>query len=106
MWNPRKISVLFIFGIGLICCYYWKNLPVSSSSPSTTMYFALPSEKYKVVEMNDRIPSFKLASDSSRKPYADGDRAQATVLNSLQLVNRCKQDPSLIVVDVGGFLGI
>lgn len=106
MLNPRKISVLFIFGIGLICYYYWVNLPVSSSSSSTTIDFTLPLEQYKVVEMNDRVPSFKLASVSSEKPYADGDRAQATVVNSLQLVNRCKQDPSLIVVDVGGFLGI
>jgi hypothetical protein len=55
--------------------------------------------------MNDRVPSFKLASVSDQKPYADGDRAQATVVNSLQLVKRCKQDPSLIVVDVGGFIG-
>ncbi|CAF4079314.1 unnamed protein product, partial [Adineta steineri] len=54
--------------------------------------------------MNDRLPSFKLATLYGEKPYADGDRAQATVVQSLQLVNKCKQDPSLIVVDVGGFL--
>ncbi|CAF0712227.1 unnamed protein product [Adineta steineri] len=55
--------------------------------------------------MDDRLPSFKLATTNGGKPYADGDRAQATVVESLQLVNKCKQDPSLIVVDVGGFLG-
>ena len=55
--------------------------------------------------MVDRIPSFKLATTDVKKPYAHGDRAQATIIQSLQLVNRCKEDPSLIVVDVGAFLG-
>jgi hypothetical protein len=57
------------------------------------------------VEINDRVPSFKLATADGKKPYADGDRAQATVVDSLELVRKCKQDPSLIVVDVGGFIG-
>jgi hypothetical protein len=65
----------------------------------------LPPSQYKIVEMNDRVPSFKLATIDGQKPYADGDRAQATIVDSLQLVNKCQQDPSLIVVDVGGFLG-
>jgi len=55
--------------------------------------------------MNDRLPFFKLASNYHRQPYADGDRAQATVIHSLQLIHKCKQDPSLIVVDVGALLG-
>jgi len=69
------------------------------------VFVTLPPSKYKVVEMNDRIPFFKLATTNGHKPYADGDRAQATIIGSLQLANKCKQDPSLIVVDVGGFLG-
>ena len=56
--------------------------------------------------MTDRKPFFKLATIGGSKPYADGDRAQEVVVNSLQLVDRCKQDPSLIVVDVGAFLGM
>ncbi len=55
--------------------------------------------------MNDRQPSYKLTTLNGEKPYADGDRAQATVVNHLQLVKNCKRDPSLIVVDVGAFLG-
>jgi hypothetical protein len=55
--------------------------------------------------MSDRQPAFILATTDGSKPYADGDRAQATVVQSLQLVERCKQDPSLIVVDVGALLG-
>jgi hypothetical protein len=55
--------------------------------------------------MNDRKPSYNLATLNGRKPYADGDRAQATVVEHLQLVKDCKKDPSLIVVDVGAYLG-
>jgi hypothetical protein len=56
--------------------------------------------------MNDRLPSFKLATSSDgEKPFGDGDQAQGTIIDSLQLVKKCKQDPSLIVVDVGAFLG-
>ena len=56
--------------------------------------------------MNDRQPFFKLATTDGRKPYADGDRAQEIVVNSLQLAEQCKRDPSLIVVDIGAFLGM
>jgi hypothetical protein len=59
----------------------------------------------KVVTMNDRVPSYKLATLDGEKPYADGDRAQATVINHLQLAQMCKRDPSLVVVDIGAFLG-
>ncbi|CAF1243988.1 unnamed protein product [Rotaria sordida] len=55
--------------------------------------------------MNDRVPSFKLATYNGHLPYADGDRAQKTVVNSLQLMKKCAQDPSLIVVDIGAFVG-
>ncbi|CAF1242300.1 unnamed protein product [Rotaria sordida] len=55
--------------------------------------------------MNDRQPYYKLVTLNGQKPYADGDRAQATVIKHLQLVKTCKKDPSLIVVDVGAYLG-
>ena len=55
--------------------------------------------------MNDRVPSFTLATVNGHPPYADGDKAQATVISSLQLMKRCHSDPSLIVIDVGAFLG-
>ena len=55
--------------------------------------------------MNDRQPSFKLVTQDGNKPYADGDRAQAKIVDSLQLKDKCRRDPSLIVVDVGAFLG-
>lgn len=55
--------------------------------------------------MNDRKPSYKLVTLNGEKPYADGDRAQATVVEHLQLVDQCQEDPSLIVVDIGAYLG-
>ncbi len=55
--------------------------------------------------MNDREPSYKLVTLNGRKPYADGDRAQATVVKHLQLLNKCTKDPSLIVIDIGAYLG-
>jgi hypothetical protein len=55
--------------------------------------------------MNDRKPFYKLATFNGRKPYANGDRAQAIVVKHLQLAEKCRQDPSLIVVDVGAFIG-
>ncbi|CAF0868001.1 unnamed protein product [Rotaria sordida] len=77
----------------------------SSSSSLAFISFTLPPSRYKMIEMNDRVPTFKMATIDGRKPYADGDQAQATVINSLELVKKCKQDPSLIVVDIGAFLG-
>ncbi|CAF0759726.1 unnamed protein product [Adineta ricciae] len=55
--------------------------------------------------MDDRVPSYKLATESGDKPYADGDRAQAQALEELHLYETCQRDPSTIVVDVGAFLG-
>ena len=78
------------------------KIPISTSTVSTLKF--QPS-KYKVVTMNDRVPFYELATIDGNKPYADGDRAQATIFHSLQLTQKCKQDPSLIVVDIGGFLG-
>ncbi len=97
------IGFILVLGFGL---YYYSSIVLS---PILTLLgsqpFSLPPSKYKLVEMNDRLPSFKLATIHGEKPYADGDRAQATVIHSLQLVDKCKQDPSLIVVDVGALLG-
>ena len=55
--------------------------------------------------MNARKPTYKLVTINGQKPDVNGDRAQATVVEHLQLVENCKRDPSLIVVDVGAFLG-
>jgi hypothetical protein len=58
-----------------------------------------------VVAMDDRVPSYKLIIRSEDKLYAEGNRAQAKVLEELRLYEICQRDPSTIVVDVGAFLG-
>jgi hypothetical protein len=73
----------------------WIELPPSN----------IPLYKYQLIEMDDRYPVFTLATEDGNKPHDDGDRAQATVIDSLQLIEACQQDPSLIVVDVGALLG-
>ncbi len=97
------IGFILVLGFGLY--YYSLIVPSPILTSFGTQSTSLPTLKYKLVEMNDRLPFFKLASNYHRTPYADGDRAQATVIRSLQLVDKCKQDPSLIVVDVGALLG-
>jgi hypothetical protein len=109
MRKLQIISLPLIVGIGFIY-YYYSSIIYSPKSSTEAVGAALPPltskpPQYKIVEMNDRLPSFKLATIHGGKPYADGDRAQATVIHSLQLVDKCKQDPSLIVVDVGALLG-
>lgn len=65
----------------------------------------MPVYKYQSVEMEERSPIIVLATEDGNKPHDDGDQAQATVVASLQLMDACKQDSSLVVVDVGALLG-
>ena len=50
-------------------------------------------------------PPFYVASHEEGPPFVDGDMAQSTILEQLDLWARCREDPSLLVVDVGGYLG-
>ena len=97
-----KIWLSLSIMIGFIYFYYARY---SLSQPESLFESTLSSSRHKVVEMNDRQPSFKLATQDGNKPYADGDRAQAKVVDSLKLKDKCRRDPSLVVVDVGAFLG-
>ncbi|UJR29056.1 hypothetical protein I4U23_010270 [Adineta vaga] len=99
------IPALIIIAATIYYYYYVFVFDVSKSSSLGLPPFMLPASRYKIAVMNDRIPSYKLATTDGNKPYADGDRAQATVIDSLHLLQKCTKDPSLIVVDIGGFLG-
>ena len=79
--------------------FYWQP---SKNFESVVM---ISTVQYKVVEIKKSNTIFKLATIDGHPPYADGDRAQETILESLQLSVRCKHDSSLVVVDVGAFLG-
>ncbi|CAF5179157.1 unnamed protein product [Rotaria magnacalcarata] len=86
----------------MLLVYY--QISTSSTQIISTIVKS-PTLIYKVIKMNDRKPTYKLVTLNGRKPYADGDRAQAVVVEHLQLVNTCQEDPSLIVVDIGAFVG-
>ncbi len=105
MRNLLRIWLPLIFIIAFVYYHYSTFLWSPRPTLLVPVFVTLTPSQYKVVEMNDRIPFFKLATTNGHKPYSDGDKAQATIIGSLQLANKCKQDPSLIVVDVGGFLG-
>ena len=92
--------ILLIVIIVIILVYYY----TSSSSIESTVYKS-STTIYKIIKINDRRPGYRLATLNGRKPYADGDRAQATVVKHLKLMERCSKDPSLIVVDVGAYIG-
>jgi hypothetical protein len=96
----RIFALIFLLGIGFV--YYYHSTISIQIAPT---FVTLPPSAYKTVKMDDREPTYKLATIDGKKPYADGDRAQATVVKHLQLLENCKRDPSLIVVDIGAFLG-
>ncbi|CAF0795604.1 unnamed protein product [Adineta ricciae] len=98
----RRSILLLTLTIGMICAYYY--MTVDSTEILFTIY-KTPDLSYKVINMNDRTPAYRLATLNGRRPYADGDRAQATVVEHLRLLERCQRDPSLVVVDVGAYLG-
>ena len=110
MRSIRTVYLMPILGVAAVFLYYHyyyvASLPASIVSSTPTMSSTLSPLEYKIVVMNDRQPFFKLATIDGRKPYADGDRAQEAVVNSLQLADQCKRDPSLVVVDIGAFLGM
>ena len=89
----------------LIVMYLYCQGETSSDSTTSTILPTLPPSKYKLVEMNDTLPFFKLATIEGHKPHADGDRAQQRIMKNLRLQDKCRRDPSILVADVGAFLG-
>jgi hypothetical protein len=100
MSKSRIISLILL--IGTVIVYYCY---LTTSTQIIAIIVKSSTLIYKVIKMDDRKPVYKLVTIDGKKPYADGDRAQATVVKHLQLVENCKRDPSLIVVDIGAFLG-
>ena len=100
---PHLRVILFIVLIVVSMLLYY----MSRRTPTTIIELIVKSSTltYKVIVMDERRPSYKLATVDGKKPDVNGDRAQATVVKHLQLVEKCRHDPSLIVVDVGAFLG-
>ena len=71
-------------------------------SPSAPV---LRSLKEKIVEINDRQPSFRLYAYEGYESNAPRHRAQAKLLDDVKLYDRCQQNPRLLVVDIGASVG-
>ena len=61
--------------------------------------------KRKLVEINDRQPSFKMYIYEGYEISNDRHRAQAKLLDNIKLHDKCQQNPNYLVVDVGASLG-
>ena len=59
----------------------------------------------KIVEINDRQPSFKMYIYDGYEISSDRNHAQAKLLDSIKLYDKCQQNPKFLVVDVGASLG-
>ena len=99
---PRSQAVVLLLVIGAACLYYYNSV---SSIRVVAIVIKSSTLIYKVIEVNDRQPVYRLATLNGQKPEVNGDRAQATVVKHLKLVEKCRRDPSLIVVDVGAYVG-
>ena len=97
-----RITIFIVIVVGTMLLYHMSS---PASTPIIDLIVKSPTLTYKVIVMDDRQPFYKLATVNGKKPEVNGDRAQGTVVKHLQLVERCRRDPSLIVVDVGAFLG-
>ena len=58
-----------------------------------------------MVDIDERSPSYRLATKSGDKPIGISDQGQARLLDELHLREVCQREPSTIVVDVGAGLG-
>lgn len=99
---PRKYLSLLIIIIIILLVYVYHSISLIGTS---LLVNGSTNVIYQVILMDDRQPFYKLTTLDGHKPYADGDRAQATVVKHLDLVKKCRNDSSLIVVDVGAYLG-
>ena len=80
--------------------YPQRSGKASTRSPSLSRSFS-----EKLVEINDRQPSFRLYVYEGYETNAPRFRAQAKLLDDVKLHDRCQQNPRLIVVDIGASVG-
>jgi hypothetical protein len=105
--------LLIILGLAMLLIMvkrFYSDLPTDVSEnddiqPSNT---ATKESKItqKIVEINDRQPSYKLYVYEGYQVAVDRNRAQAKILDNIKLHDTCQQNPKTLVVDVGASLGI
>ncbi|CAF1401864.1 unnamed protein product [Adineta steineri] len=123
--KPRWYNVLIVFLVVLIVLDHIHNFSYAEFSRlfhesddldiSDTDLMMMDDEVTKspksgnltevVIEMNDRVPTFKLATKSGEKPASESDQGLNQLYEELHLQETCQRDSSTIVVDVGASLG-
>lgn len=111
LFRPRRI--LFFIGLTTLFMafnYFYSNSSITSKNKIHSRSFdrVINERKinYKVVEINDRQPSYKLYVYERYDIDVDRKRAQAKLLDNIKLHDKCQQNPKTIVLDVGASLGI
>jgi hypothetical protein len=111
-FRSRRLLILFSLTILLIIIKnFYSILSINISKNSNKHFFDQPSIKEikinnKIIEINDRQPSFQLYIYDGYEVALNRNRAQAKLLDNLKLHDKCQQNPKTIVVDVGASLGI
>ena len=77
----------------------WESLPVLSSKGVS---LKIPDFSHTVKQGNLNIVADE---DIEEVPRADGDDAMQYILDKIDIASRCQDNPSLIVIDVGGLFG-
>ena len=97
------IRALLVILLAIGFCFYHYSI----ANAAYLMAIIHLSEKltYEVVTMSDRKPLYKLATIYNQQLHVHEHRVLASVIKYLKLSEKCRDDPSLIVVDVGAFVG-
>lgn len=113
IFRSRRLLILFVLLIVLIIVkkFYSRSLSNNVQTVLNTRSFnhdrAIKERKInkKIVEINDRQPSFKLYIYDGYEINLDRNRAQAKLLDNIKLHDKCQQEPKTIIVDIGASLG-
>src|SRR4051812_38555561 len=60
----------------------------------------------KIIEINDREPSYKLATYEGYQFPLERNRAQTELFKDLKLKEICQSNPNITIIDIGASLGI
>ena len=108
----RSRRLLLFLGLAALFLILNRFLASSSKNVSRNIYarsLNRPARERKItrklIEINDRQPSYKLYIYDGYEIPSDRNRAQAKLLDNIKLHDKCQQNPKSLVVDVGASLG-
>ncbi len=107
LFRSRRLLLIFSLAVLLIIIKnFYSNPSIASNDRSFNRAIKERKINRKIVEINDRQPSFKLYVYEGYEIDSDRNRAQAKLLDNLKFHDKCQQNPKKIVVDIGASLGI